>query len=420
MISYATALKRILAWARPLATQTLVLDKSIGYYLAHDVVAREAGPRFDQSEMDGYGIRVREIAAATTDAPVRLPVAGVVKAGDPARQSLPRGTVFQIFTGARLPPGVEAVVPQEWSHAEHREVAFFRPVRRGTHIRRRGEEYARGDRLLRAGTAITPPVVGLLASLGMPAVTVHGRPRVSLIVTGNELVSPGRRRGPGQIYDANSHALRAALSGWGIPVDVISIVKDNLEIITQRLSRALARSDVVVTVGGVSVGDYDLVKVAAANLGVEEVFWGVAMKPGRPTYFGVYRPERRGRPEGTASACASTLVFGLPGNPVAALVSFHQFVRPALLRLSGGRVDPALIWPARIDRRREKRPGRLEWVRAVVKRRGGQWIAIPCAGQQSHMLTGLAAANGLLEFGCEETELAAQSPVHVHWLSWGR
>lgn len=410
MILYREALAQVLAKARPLPPMRVPLRQSLGYYLARDVVARESIPLFDQSAVDGYGLHAADLEGIAAGRPARLPLAGEVPAGSPTHRTVVAGKAIRIFTGAPIPRGVDTVVMKEDCKEEGGAVLIQRAIPLGANIRRQGEEFGKGTRVLTAGTRITPPVVGLLATLGCARPSVHRKPRVALITTGNELREPGERLKAGQIRDSNAYALAAALEALGIESIDIARVRDDREAIRCQLAGALKETDVVITVGGISVGDYDHVKAAAAEVGVKTVYWKVAIKPGRPNFFGTYSQR---------NAAVKKLVFGLPGNPVAALLSFHQLVRPALLKMAGASQPQPLAWNATLTTERRKKPGRLEWVRGVLTTSNDHGLtASATTGQESHMLGGLAAANCLIDFPADSTVLALEESVHVQWLTW--
>jgi molybdopterin molybdotransferase len=407
VITFAEARSVVISHSQPLDAERVELTHLLARHLASNVRSPVDIPFFDNSAMDGCGVRVADVAGASPESPVLLPLQGTVRAGDSAGVPLPAGTAVKLLTGAPVPPGVEAVVMAE--HTEERDgaVAVSRPVKLGENIRRRGEEFGVGDDVLAAGTVVTPAVIGLLASLGYGAVEAHRLPRVGVIVTGGELVQPGQARGPAQIYDANSWSLSAALRALGIAERALARARDELAATQEQLAQMLPQFDVVLVTGGVSVGEYDFVKEACAGLGVTTRFWQVAMKPAKPTYFGTYAQDDRVK-----------LVFGLPGNPAAVLVAFHQLAKPGLLRLMGApEVVPRLL-QATLTSGLRKRPGRVEFVRARLETRDGRPMVTPTAGQGSHMLGGLAVANCLLHVPAEVERLSAGDLVTAEQISW--
>ena len=405
MISHDGAVEAILATVKPRPIASVPVEEALGLALARPVKARLRMPRFDQSAMDGIAVRIDDLAGASPEAPARLELAGEIPAGSHERVRLRRGTAVKVFTGAAIPAGTEAVVMVEFCRFEGDQVFVERTAKPDENIRRAGEEVARGDTLLEAGTPITPPVIGLLSHFGFTKVPVRTRPSLGVITMGDEVAAPGAKLGPHQVHDANGPALRAALTAMGFD-DVRSWhVDDRPRSLVKVLEKALGRCDVVITVGGASVGDHDHVKGARAELGVREVFSKVAIKPGKPNVFGM---------------AGKVPVFSLPGNPVSALVSFHLYVRPALRRLLGlpvardGETTVATLRSAL-----KKKPGRTEWVRVHASHDGDGPQAERLAAQGSHMLTGLARSNALLRFENDLERADAGDRLALRWLDWG-
>ncbi|MHB9022995.1 MAG: molybdopterin molybdotransferase MoeA [Armatimonadota bacterium] len=403
MISFEDALSIVLEHVKPLPMLRKMLSRAAGYVLAEPVTVTSSIPAFDNSAMDGFGVR----AADVTDPPVRLRLIGTVRAGDAGAVVLLPGTAVRILTGAPIPKGVDAVVMKEYCEIEGDDVLLTRSARPGENIRRAGEEFRPGDTALPAGLRVSPPVIGLLATLGQRSCRVHRRPGVALLVTGDELEQPGTPLLPGHIYDANTPALTAALAEAGVHRPFLLHTVDEPTVLREQMRRALATSDVVLTAGGVSVGDYDFVKDVCAELGVSMKFWQVAMKPAKPVYFGVLDDEKRRR-----------YVFGLPGNPVSALVSFHLLVRPALNKLMGLRQVAPLLLTATLTSRLRKKAGRVEFVRGVASSRDGRLQVEPTTGQDSHMLGGLSLANCLIHFPTELETLEEGMEITIEMLNW--
>ncbi len=408
MISFEESRKLILDAVEPLGSEVLALDQLVGAVTAEPALASEDMPAFDNSAVDGFGVIVSDIAGSTQRSLGELDLVGEVRAGDAGDIAIESGQTVRILTGAVVPRGVEAVVMKEFCSERNGRVAFSVSALKGDNIRRRGEEYHEGDTVLPAGALVTPPVVGLIASAGLDRLSVYRRPSVAVVVTGDELVEPGQPLKKGQIYDSNSYALSAAVRAMGISECSVLRVRDERIATRDTFSRAIAISDVVISTGGVSVGDYDFVKDVAEDLGVSTIFWRIAIKPGKPVYFGV-----ASRDDGR-----KIYVFGLPGNPVSGLVTFHQLVRPALLSLMGTGVDETRKLMARMGRDMRKKRGRLEFVRGRLKVRGEEIFAFPCSGQGSHMLGGLVEADCLICFPCEADRLAEEEPVEVERLCW--
>jgi len=379
--------------------QTQAIGKEIaltalrGRVLAGDVHAAFDSPPFDNSAVDGYGRRAEDLGKEA------LPLCGSVQAGDDGRLVVPGGAAVRILTGAPVPPGVAAVSMQEDCVESDGIVRFREASEPGDNIRAAGSDFRKGDLLLRQGTRLNSAGCGLLASAGVTAVEVTTRPRITILTTGNELVEPEKALAAGQIYNSNAVALQEFLRSLSARVHLRHCPDDPEAILTEA-AISLERDDVLVTCGGVSVGSYDFVKDVFAAAGIVQRFWGVAIKPGKPLYFGT---------------CGHALVFGLPGNPVSALVTSYLFVRPALLKLQG-HPDP---WgrprQARFEGSARKKPGRLEFLRGDLSPEG----LVREAGEQgSHQLAALAVANCLIHFPAEATKLMDGDLVQVTPLDW--
>ncbi len=409
MVPFQEALTMVLRHARPLEVISVPLMQAFGYCLAEPLVAQMDQPPFDNSAVDGFGVRVDDVALASPDHPVRLPLVATVRAGQTTGVELAPGTAIKILTGAQLPAGVEAVVMREHCRELPREVVVMQAVDPGEHIRRRGFEFRQGDLALSNGERVTPAVMGMLATLGYTTVSVHRKPNVALIITGNELVQPGHALAAGQIYDSNSFSLLSALHGMGIEACRLAHAQDHPDAIRTELAAALQMADVVMTVGGVSVGDYDFVREVCGTLGIKAECWRVAIKPGKPFYFGIAPG---------AAPDEEKLVFGLPGNPVSALLTFLKFVRPALQAMLGlGEIThPTLT--ATLTAPMRKKAGRLEFVRGVAAMIDERLVVTPTTGQDSHMLSGLAQANCLIHFPPTAQFRASGEQVTIEILEW--
>jgi molybdopterin molybdotransferase len=379
LISIEEARSRVLAEAIPLPPETVPLPDALGSVLAEDIIASHDVPPFDNSGMDGYAVHVVDIVEATPSAPARLPIVDTIAAGHVAQAPLAAGQAARIMTGAPVPAGADTVVQSELTSEEDGYVLINEPLKRGKNIRRAGEDVGRGDRVLAAGTPLGPAEIGVLASLGHPFVSVHKRPRVAVISTGSELVEVDQPLGPGQIRNSNSYSISALCRQMGVEAVPFGIVPDDYEA-TRRAIAAGLEYDVLLTSGGVSVGRFDFVKDVQDELGVQRRLWGVAMKPGKPLAFGV-----RGR----------TLVYGLPGNPVSAMVSFELFVKPALLRLMGHRRTTKPLYTAVIEEDISNPDGRVYVVRVRAWREDGTWHVSSTGAQGSGILKSMVGANGL-------------------------
>lgn len=379
-----------------LGAEEVPLREAAGRFIAEDVTSAEDIPGFDNSAMDGYAVRSADVAAA----PVRLDLGGESRAGHPAGSEVAPGQAFAISTGAAVPAGADAVVRVEDTSRDGDGVLVEVPVDRGASIRRAGEDIAAGARVLAAGTRLAAPELGALAAVGHPAASCARRPRVALLLTGDELVEPGEHLGPGQIRDSNAYAVPPLAAETGAEVASVEIAPDSLDGTVAALDRALG-ADVVVACGGVSVGEHDHVRPALERLAAEQVFWRVSLRPGKPTYFGV--------------GPAGKLIFGLPGNPVSAMVTFLLFVRPALLAMQGG--DPAAgRVTASITEDYEKVEGRAEAIRVALEATDDGWAATPTGPQGSHVLTSMIGADGLAIVPTEVEHLRAGDAVAVELL----
>jgi len=392
----------ILGATRPLGAETLSTALAAQRVLAESVESSRRQPPDDCSAMDGYAVLRADLERASRDSPVALPVVYEVAAGGRAERPLVSGEAARIFTGARLPAGADAVVRQEDTRATEAGVEIFvRPTPR-EHVREAGEDFELGDRLIESGTVLGASHLGVLASIGRSVVSVHQRPTVAILSGGDELVEPDRAADSGQIVSSNSYTLAAQCREVGALPIYLGIAEDRPEAIEARL-RAGLRADVIVSSAGVSVGDHDHVRAVLETLGCKLVFWGVHMKPGFPMVFGVIES-------------TGTLVFGLPGNPVSAAVTFEQFVRPALRKLLGHHALYRPVVRARLTAPLKKRAGRMHFVRVALERRDGSLYATPTANQSSGVLTSLIRGDGLAVFSAEKEELAADSEVDVQIL----
>lgn len=403
MISYADALKQVLDQARPMPIVEQPLDQAHGLYLAQPIAAPFDLPRFNQTAVDGYAVRADDVRGAAPATPKTLALAGVVRAGDVPARMLKAGETIKVLTGAMLPEGTEAVVMREFTEESGGVVSVQRGVESGENIRKQGEEYRTGDAILLAGTRINAPVLGMLATLGLSQVPVHSRPRVVLLITGSELTAPGQPLAAGQIYDGNSFALKAACEAVGAEVLSVIHCDDEAEPVAQAITRARENTDVVITSGGASVGDYDFIKAALERLSIQPLFAKVAIKPGKPTIFAA---DRKG------------LFFGLPGNPVSALVTFYLLARPALQKMLGASDVSTVVRTATLGAALKKKPGRMEFVRARLVETAGTLTALPASGQESHMLGGLCGADCLIQFPADAQTLERRARVTVELLSW--
>jgi molybdopterin molybdotransferase len=388
LLSTDEAQRLVLQRVEPLEAENVPLKRAAGRVLAVAGAAAVDLPPFPSSAMDGFAVR-------SADVPGRLRITGRIAAGSPSSSAMGAGQAMAVATGGVVPEGADAVVPIEEVVQTDNIVDVPASVAVGAHVRPRGGDVRAGAVVVEAGTRLSPAHVGALAAAGIAEVRVARRPRAAVLVTGTELRPPGELLGPGQIYEANGVLLAAALAAAGAEVERLPAVADDAAAHREALTRAL-ESDLVVTSGGVSVGPHDLVRAVATELGVEEVFWGVAVKPGKPLAFGV-----RGR----------TLLFGLPGNPVSSLVGYELFVRPAVLALQGAAEPLPRFERGRLVHAVRRNAARDQLLRART-RPGEDLVGVEAlGGQESHMIARAAAADALLLVPRGEGELEAGSKV---------
>jgi molybdopterin molybdotransferase len=389
LLTIEEAQRLILERVRALPSERIPLDRAPGRVLAEDATAVVDLPPFPSSAMDGFTVR-------SEDTPGTLPVAARIAAGRPAPRELLPGEAMAIATGGVVPHGADAVIPVEYVVEHDNVVEIPEPVTPGDHVRPRGGDLRAGDTVVARGAALGPAQLGALAASGVDEVACAARPRASVVTTGTELRPPGEQLGPGEVYEANGLMLATQLRSAGALPERLAVVADDEDAHREALGLGL-ESDVLVTSGGVSVGAHDLVRRIEAELGVEEVFWRVAVKPGKPVSFGL-----RG----------STLVFGLPGNPVSSLVGFELFVRPAVLALQG-RHDPLPRFePGRLAAALRQNGARDQLVRARTRAgEDGTVVLEPLVGQESHMIARAAAADALVLLPRGEGELPAGAAV---------
>ena len=390
---------RILDTVQPLPAFPQPLMEALGLALAEDVVAPVSLPSFDNSGMDGYAVVATDVATATEEQPVQLPVVGEIGAGRSAIMALSPGTAVKIMTGAPVPTGADAVVPYEWTDRGVAQVRIARAPSQGQHIRPVGDDISEGDMLLEEGTVLGARHVGLLAAVGRSTVRTRPRPRVVVISTGSELRDPGTPLGRDSIYDGNSYLLAASARAAGAIAYRVGIVPDDPRVFTETLADQLVRADLVVTSGGISEGDFDVVKEALAAQG-SMWFGGVAMQPGKPQGFGTIGED-------------ATPIFTLPGNPVSSYVSFETFVLPAIRRMMGKLPYSRPTTHARLTHGLSSPAGKQQLVRAAYERdRGGAFVS-PVGGHGSHLIGDLAHANSLVVVPPETTALQAGDMVQV-------
>jgi molybdopterin molybdotransferase len=400
MLAFEEALSRVLAEVPAPRGEIVSLSEAPGRVLSDQVQSPIDLPIFDSSAMDGYAVRSADVASAKPALPALLRLAGKVAAGEVFKGEVISGTCVRLFTGSPLPAGADAVVMQEDTQIDPGmpvEVAILASVSPGENVRARGEDVKQGAMLAEAGAVLTPGRIGLLAAAGFGRLRVGRKPEVGLLATGSELTEPGQLLAPGRIYESNRTALAALMERVGAVPKTLPLVADVLAGTSQALADAFNQYDAVVTSGGVSVGEMDLLKQAFEQIGGALQFWKVAMKPGRPFVFG---------------RCRGKLLFGLPGNPVSALVTFLLLVRPALLRWQGS-TDVSLPAHPGVLAEPLANPGeRRHFMRVRVDPKG----MVQLAGlQASHALSSLAAATGLVDVPANTTLTAGSAVTVLRW-----
>lgn len=397
MITVEQAVRLILDQIRPLPAEEVSVSKALGRVLCENVRATRNVPPFDNSAMDGFAVRWRDVEGAKAHAPVTLRVVETVPAGYVAQRRLSKESAIRIMTGAPIPRGADTIVRVEHTTGSGDAVRIEKTDGAGSHIRKAGEDIKRGELILQKGRAMTPADLGLIASVGKSRVKVYRRPSVGLISTGDELLNVDDPPLPGKIVNSNRYTLAAAIEQAGAVPYALGIARDSRRSLAAALKKAL-RFDVIVTSGGVSVGDYDFVKQALADIGVQMQFWKVAQRPGHPMTFG---------------RIGIKPVFGLPGNPVSSSVSFLLYARPALLKMMGHR---NLFLPVvRGTLQHDIRAGRglKEFIRCRVHRDSGEVFVSSTGTQSSGVLKSLSLAQGLIVADEKESFLEKGSKVPV-------
>jgi len=391
------ARRLVLGAVTPLTPEPVELRAALGRALGEDVSAEQPVPAFDNSAMDGFAVRAKDVAAAADTSPVVLGIVDESRAGDPARAMLAVGQAIVISTGAMLPAGADAIVPLEDAHQQDGRVEVRSAAPAGRHVRRAGEDVRAGQAVLARGALLGAAELGVLASLGRKSVECAPRPRLSVLASGDELLAPGEPLRAGAVHDSNSLTIGALARLAGADVARSAVVADDANATTEALAAAVRDVDVAVICGGVSVGVHDHVRPSLEALGARSVFWGLALRPGHPTWFGTL---------------GSTLVFGLPGNPVSAMVTFVLLVRPALRALLG-LAEQAPRLTAVMERDYDKPAGRAHAVRCRITAREDGWHAEPTGHQGSHVLTSMLAADALALIPSQTVSVHAGERVEI-------
>ncbi|MBE0431420.1 MAG: molybdopterin-guanine dinucleotide biosynthesis protein B [Dehalococcoidia bacterium] len=417
MISVDEALEKVLSHVQVLDPERQPILTCLGQVLAEDVYSTVDIPPLDNSAMDGYALRAEDTVGASQASPVYLSVVGELAAGTLPTEEVRPGTAIRIMTGAPVPQGADGVVRfEDTDEVERRSsggdpawIGILRQTPAGLNIRRKGEDVACGDLILREGTPLRPQEIGVLASLGRPVALVIRRPVVAILSTGDELTAVGQPLAPGQIYDSNTYTVAAEVARYGGIPKILGIGRDSVESLEEKLEEGLD-ADMLITSGGVSKGDYDMVKDVLAERG-EIGFWTVCMKPGKPLAFGVIKTIEGGSEKKVPH-------LGLPGNPVSSMITFEQFARPAILKMMGKRTLPKPTIRAIIHDPIRNTDGRRIFARVAVTRCGRQYHASLTGPQGSGILTSMVRANGLAVI--PETSSGAEPGdiVSVQMLDW--
>lgn len=406
--TYLEALEIVLSHAAPLGSEEVALTELSGRVLSEIVSAPFDIPIFDNSAVDGYAIGAAAVGELVANGNVSLNVAGSIAAGDSVSHSLGSGQSYRIFTGARVPTDCSAVIMQEDADLQGDHVTLSGGASEGMNIRRRGDECRAGDVLIEPGCPLGPGAVALIAECGLERVSAFRLPTVGILATGSELTQPGEELKAGAIYESNGFGLRVAFQEAGIADLKVEHVSDDLARTQRALGRLLDECDIVVTAGGVSVGEHDLVRSCLSSLQVEERVWGVRLKPGKPFYFGTPRSDRRCR-----------AVFGLPGNPLSALITAQLFVWPYLRKTLGmSRLTGSTV-TAQLSRSIRKHTNRLEFVPGMLSWGEDGVHFEPTLKRGSHMLSGFSSSNALGMFPLESMELEANSNIDTMMIRWG-
>jgi molybdopterin molybdotransferase len=395
MPAFEEARRIILEHVAPLGAERVELLDSLGRVLAEDVIAPWPLPAFSNSAMDGFAVRAADCGNGTV-----LSVTDYVPAGGRATKSVVPGTAIKIMTGAPIPDGCDSIVPIESAEEANGAVRVLQPVAMHQHVRFAGDDVHEGETILALGTLVRPYEINMLACFGKQHVTVVRRPKVAIVATGDELIALGETPPMGRIVNSNSYSLAAAITSVGAIPLLRGIARDNIESHREKLAEGL-EADVLITSAGVSVGDRDLVREVLGELGVEIVFWQVKVKPGKSLTFGM----KEGKP-----------VFALPGNPVSAMLTFEEFVAPALLKMMGHRETVKPLFPAVLQSELRTKPGQTHLVRVRLEYSDGKYLAWSAGKQDTGVLKTILQANALAVLPADRDYFAAGEEIQVHLL----
>ncbi|MBE0569773.1 MAG: molybdopterin molybdotransferase MoeA [Deltaproteobacteria bacterium] len=395
MPSFEEARRTILESVPTLGAERVELLSALGRVASEDVVAPWDMPFYDNSAMDGFAVRAEDCRTGGV-----LPVTGYVPAGETGVSAVAPGCAVRIMTGAAIPPGCDTVIPIEDTEERADGILLREKVEPRQHVRFRGEDIRKGDRIVSAGTVLRPPEISMLASFGKAVPSVHRRARVAILSTGDELIELGEPPESGKIINSNALSLAASLREIGAEPAILGIACDNRESHLVKMAEGL-KADALITSAGVSAGDRDLVRGCLAELGVKQLFWKVDIKPGGPFAFGM----KEEKP-----------VFSLPGNPVSSMITFEELVRPALLRMMGRRRVIRPFVTATLRREARKKPGKIHFLRVRVEVEEGRYWAASAGDQNTGILSTMVRANGIAVLPKDRTGFAAGEEVSVHLL----
>jgi molybdopterin molybdotransferase len=397
MTSLKEAQEIVLSYAQETGGEEVPLASALGRVVKKDFYAPFDLPSFSRSAMDGFAVKVADLTGASPDQPVKLKLVDEVPAGYVSSKTITSGKTIKIMTGALIPQGAEAVIMVEDTKTEKDGILMFKSVRKNENISPAGEDVKKGELVLRKGSFIRPAELAILASFNCPKIEVAKKPVVSIISTGDELVPVGKELKEGQIRESNSFSLAGAVKLSGGEPKIIGIVKDNKKDLLEKINQG-KEADIMLLSGGVSVGDYDIVKDVLVEDGIREIFWKVKIKPGKPIFFGVLN---------------QTLIFGLPGYPLSSLITFEFLVRPAILKMLGRTQLHRRKIKAKLTEEIKRKPGRLEYQRASLTYQEGKYYVTPTSLQLSSALSSLVQADCLIELTPEVSAIKKGEPVEV-------
>jgi molybdopterin molybdotransferase len=403
MITLNEALELVIEKVSLIEEETVALADAAGRVSSRNIVCPSSIPPFNNSAMDGYAVISADTQGASKESPVILSVVEHIRAGQVPKLKIERGQASRIMTGAQVPEGADAVIMQEMTKSSGSRVEIFEKVQPGSHIRKAGEDMTRGHLCVAQGDVLTPADIGLIATVGLGNISVYQRPVVAVVATGDELVAPDKPLEPGKIRNSNTYTLISQIKQCGCIARDFGIAGDSMSEIKDKLKPALMSAHMVITSGGVSVGDYDEVQNVMCELGVELIFWKTKMKPGKPLLFGLYQ----GKP-----------VFGVPGNPASSMIVFEEIIKPALLRMMG---QKKLFLPyINVVLKDDLKAGgdRLTFIRVIIRYSNNEFIAFSSGIQSSGALSSMASANGLVAVPVGQKLLKSGMTVKAQVFDW--